>query len=748
MQDEQPVARVSTLERPAVQTVQMSPPPAPAATVGAWPREGTTDAQLVPALAAAHQVRADFCALALSPQPRAERLAALGFAAAVEFGSASASKSETEPKSEPSSESRSGETKEESKSSSKGRDSGDAAAAPPTFVGLGAEPWTRSEDLLPSQNWSQQVCALLSPWIARDLSAPLRGGSEANSPSAAATPSQALAGSSTSATLAYNATVAGASAAFREELAWAIHLSLPGVILPLPQRSQMLYSREICRVAQSQLAFLQLWVHVPLIEPEEQEQQQSEAEATSDLGLGAWQRWNELRLVCDQHPNIFAALELTSDLPETRLLAQWMGEPVKCVIVPTSVFTTSTRGNPVLGPSHQQFLSVMILRGVQLIVRAPRDDNEAPIGDLSPYISYIRFLHQKCWESLTDQHAYESPYWDYLQAPLQPLMDNLESQTYETFERDSPKYIAYQEAIRQFLLDRPKDGETLVMVVGAGRGPLVKASLAAAAAAERDIKVVAVEKNPNAVVTLRHMHRDLGWGDRVTIVASDMRKWKTDRKADVLVSELLGSFGDNELSPECLDGAQTFLKRDGTSIPCAYTSYVAPMSSEKLWNDVRGQGAISSGQGGAHNGKKSFETGYVVKFHNATLLAEPQACFQFRHPNFDAPEGVEHNQRYASFVFTATESSVLHGFAGFFDTDLYKEVNLSIHPRTHTPDMSSWFPMFWPLEHPISVKAGDRIECHWWRCTDGRKVWYEWGVTQPSTGGIQNVGGRSSWIGL
>ena len=28
----------------------------------------------------------------------------------------------------------------------------------------------------------------------------------------------------------------------------------------------------------------------------------------------------------------------------------------------------------------------------------------------------------------------------------------------------------------------------------------------------------------------------------------------------MLVSELLGSFGDNELSPECLDGVQKFLK--------------------------------------------------------------------------------------------------------------------------------------------------------------------------------------------
>lgn len=50
------------------------------------------------------------------------------------------------------------------------------------------------------------------------------------------------------------------------------------------------------------------------------------------------------------------------------------------------------------------------------------------------------------------------------------------------------------------------------------------------------------------------------WGDNVSLVFSDMRTWKPDIKYDILVSELLGSFGDNELSPECLDGAQRFLK--------------------------------------------------------------------------------------------------------------------------------------------------------------------------------------------
>jgi PRMT5 arginine-N-methyltransferase len=46
------------------------------------------------------------------------------------------------------------------------------------------------------------------------------------------------------------------------------------------------------------------------------------------------------------------------------------------------------------------------------------------------------------------------------------------------------------------------------------------------------------------------------WEACVSIVFADMRAWEAPEQADILVSELLGSFGDNELSPECLDGAQ------------------------------------------------------------------------------------------------------------------------------------------------------------------------------------------------
>lgn len=39
-----------------------------------------------------------------------------------------------------------------------------------------------------------------------------------------------------------------------------------------------------------------------------------------------------------------------------------------------------------------------------------------------------------------------------------------------------------------------------------------------------------------------------------------------------------------------------------------------------------------------------------------------------------------------------------HGLAGYFDAQLYGDVHLSIHPPTHTANMFSWFPIFFPFK--------------------------------------------------
>ena len=57
--------------------------------------------------------------------------------------------------------------------------------------------------------------------------------------------------------------------------------------------------------------------------------------------------------------------------------------------------------------------------------------------------------------------------------------------------------------------EEEKEVKVLVlMVVGAGRGPLVRAALNASEKSGRKIRVFAVEKNPNAVITLQQQHSD------------------------------------------------------------------------------------------------------------------------------------------------------------------------------------------------------------------------------------------------
>ena len=99
-----------------------------------------------------------------------------------------------------------------------------------------------------------------------------------------------------------------------------------------------------------------------------------------------------------------------------------------------------------------------------------------------------------------------------------------------------------------------------ICVAGAGRGPLVARCLSAVERAKREAFIYAVEKNPNAFVTLQE-RKEREWGEKVQLIFGDMRTLPVPEKVDILVSELLGSFGDNELSPECLDGAMRFLKR-------------------------------------------------------------------------------------------------------------------------------------------------------------------------------------------
>ncbi|KAL2864662.1 protein arginine N-methyltransferase [Aspergillus lucknowensis] len=563
--------------------------------------------------------------------------------------------------------------------------------------------------------------------------------------------------------------------------------------------------------------------------------------------FGTWDAWDAIRRACKYHSRLFVALSLPKHLPPICVQSRWHSEPVHLFTITPTTFIQNQKGYPVLSKAHQSLISrFMRLRTVPWILLCdvgpiPGVETATSVLDSSvlpgseypslaqaavsnkkhhdptPHLSYMRNLQQR-QPPRTAIERFGVGYQDYLQAPLQPLTVNLESITYEVFEKDPIKYEWYEKAIAKALRDwaeqkKPTsglDGRVVVAVVGAGRGPLVTRALKASVQAGVEINLWAVEKNPNAFVLLQHHNQNL-WGGKVTLVQSDMRAWNGPRvqvqksepclptvpveqslgiedqhlypqdgkqktgegssaespetsfaKIDIVVSELLGSFGDNELSPECLDGINHLLNPvHGISIPASYTAHLTPISAPKLHADVANQ-TISN--------PAAPETPYVVMLHAidylstnqpeagsgnpksvnnvrssvATLPPETptpfvQTAWSFSHPNWDIPPqppstsmiSNSHNVRRARLAFPVPNRGVCHGLGGYFETVLYRDVELSTNPVTmdsKSANMISWFPIYFPLKTPLNVPDNGEIVVTMYRQTDDRKVWYEWMV--------------------
>lgn len=326
-----------------------------------------------------------------------------------------------------------------------------------------------------------------------------------------------------------------------------------------------------------------LLVEVPMVDPKAaQLQWRRDVNADNVTLADTWNWWNNFRIHSDFHSKHRLALELSSDIPDEEHVCRWLGEPVEFLVISTQLFHRNSANYPVLGKSHQALIGRFVQRNVQFIVKGDPEDL-----NLRLYVEYLKHLASKFYR-VDIMAGFE----ELLEIPLQPLFDNLDAYTYEVFEKDPVKYKMYQLALEAAMRDKVTDDELerkelVIMIVGAGRGPLIRAALNAMENTKRKAKIVVVEKNQNAINTLSALVQEL-WQDKpITVCQRDMRELELPEKADIMVSELLGSFGDNELSPECLYPAQRHLKEDGISIPSQYTSYLEPIMSSKLYNQVR-----------------------------------------------------------------------------------------------------------------------------------------------------------------
>lgn len=80
----------------------------------------------------------------------------------------------------------------------------------------------------------------------------------------------------------------------------------------------------------------------PLIEPNEN---------------STWYWWKSLRTLCEESVRLAVILEITPDLPSDEEIERWLSEPVKALVIPTTLFLTNKTGFPVLSKPHQMFIN-------------------------------------------------------------------------------------------------------------------------------------------------------------------------------------------------------------------------------------------------------------------------------------------------------------------------------------------------------------------------------------------------------
>ena len=556
------------------------------------------------------------------------------------------------------------------------------------------------------------------------------------------------------------------------------------------------------------------------------------------------------------------ALVIPKRLPPAYVQSRWHSEPIRLLSLPSSSFTPNKYNVDVLTPNHQQLIARfmrsknppwLLLSGVGVLpglfgqnkspklhagpatceTKSHTDSNAQSSTELgkptvaeinfatllphqiTPHLMYLREHIQRHQPVRNQLERYGAGYQDWPQSPLQPLADNLDSATYEVFEKDPVKYAWYECAVRIALEEirkkRQVSGKVVVAVVGAGRGPLVQRVLQASTTTGIDIECIALEKNPSAFVHLQKRNQ-FEWHEQVTLVQGDMRCWEGfdnsegDRKwIHILISELLGSLADNELSPECLDGVQHLLHPShGVSIPSSYTAFATPVSAPELWRSIKhrtNQGA----EGNKHDplmlpyvswlhsidymsklsaSRTTSEDGSLPKGEDHKQGADPivQELWHFHHPLYqdhlrsETAKANRHNERSAHLTFPIARRGVCHGIAGYFEAVLYdrniespdseahetmpitfeiqagqpypKNPNrpvISTNPlimSKESPEMISWFPLFFPFKTPMYVPDKGEIAIDIWRKTDKRRVWYEWSA---EVFGPSGKCGESGW---
>jgi len=275
------------------------------------------------------------------------------------------------------------------------------------------------------------------------------------------------------------------------------------------------------------------------------------------------------------------------------------------------------------------------------------------------------------------------------------------------------------DAFRKAIFKTVKSGD-IVVDMGAGTGLLGIWALQAGAA-----KVYAIEKT-EAINLAKEIARANNCLDKIEFINQNSMDVELPEKANILISETLGSFGIDENTIQFTnDARERFLTEDGTLIPQSIELFVSPVNDDKAYNKVdfwRNIPDIDFSPAFELFSKKIM----IESVNRKGLLSMPVSIGYV-----DLTKNIDEVFNARNYI-KIEKAGKIHGVAGWFHTKLCDGVEIDTSPNA---PQTHWKQVFFPFRDSIDVITGDVLD---WSVkvgvkdinSDDTRISYEYRCTQ------------------
>ena len=255
---------------------------------------------------------------------------------------------------------------------------------------------------------------------------------------------------------------------------------------------------------------------------------------------------------------------------------------------------------------------------------------------------------------------------------------------------DTPRMHAYVEALKAVV----KPG---AVVLDLGCGPGLFALLACQLGARR---VYAVE--PDDVIQIA---REAAVANKCADKIEFFQNFSSDitlpEPADVIISDLRGVLPWYERHlPSIIDARSRLLARGGVLIPKCDVLWASVVEAPDSYSEIVRPWERTDVDFAAAK-RVVINSWRKTRINPEQLLAAPVCCYRVDYNT------IQSNDFEADISLVADRSGTAHGFGIWFDSELVDDIGFSNHPRE--PELI-YGQGFFPLEHPVEVQRGDRIE--------------------------------------